>query len=679
MEVIDKEKVKILQSKIVSKEEFDYDTMFARPLYSLLSQYDIDRLYNIATSIRYAGDAVKKKNAILDIMHNRGFIELSAGTNRLCFSFLEDPTICVKVAADRTGIKDNPREFLNQAYLKPFCTKVFEISPCGTVGLFERVKPIQNREEFYSVAGQIYELIDMLTSKYILADFGTHYFMNYGFREFHDFGPVILDFPYLYEADISKLVCKKPLTYPDGTVEMCGGLIDYDLGFNKLVCTKCGAEYRAVELAKYINDNLILQKGSKSMVEGIKVSLIKNGKVQKMYDTVMQEETPTIKSKKADGIVIKAVKVSAEEAAKPVTPEVKDIVKAPATDLGIKVSAKRVPVTNNFKSFNEKKRNKDKDHKSKGNNKPENKQNQQAKPAKKEAAPARPEVKLPKSNLEPEKVEPKEIFIEEGNWKVVEHDLEHHIIIFENEQGEGITMSTDIFTDEMLERLIPDWEDAKSAVEELQIAKMDVRKLEETIDKLKKENTDLKDKDRKSKKDAETTSDAYEKLLLEKVDFEDKVDELTNELEGLKEELEQTNNKLKEANSKATQFEEYVDQANEEIEELKTKVAAYEDADEVVEDEEAEESEYEEAEYSEGFGFSRLSGKLSTVGAIVKNTGMESIPDDCTEDDHVIVFEDGQGGYFTDQYGNVIIVSDINGKALANADLKIAPKKENNN
>ena len=111
MEVINKDNVKVLQSKIVTKEEFDYDNMFARPLYSLLSQYDIDRLYNIATSIRYAGDAVKKKDAILDIMHSRGFIELSAGTNRICFSYLEDPTICVKVAADRTGIKDNQENF----------------------------------------------------------------------------------------------------------------------------------------------------------------------------------------------------------------------------------------------------------------------------------------------------------------------------------------------------------------------------------------------------------------------------------------------------------------------------------------------------------------------------------------------------------------------------------------
>ena len=669
MEVIDKKKLKILQSKVVSKEEFDYDTMFARPLYSLLTQYDIDRLYNIATSIRYAGDAVKKKNAILDIMHSRGFIELSAGTNRLCFSYLEDPTICVKVAADRTGIKDNPREFLNQAYLKPFCTKVFETSPCGTVGLFERVEPIQNREEFYSVADQIYELIDLLTSKYILADFGTHYFMNYGFREFHNFGPVILDFPYLYEADARKLVCKKPLTYPDGRVEMCGGLIDYDLGFNKLVCTKCGAEYRAIELAKYINDNLILQKGKKSM-EGIKVSLSRNGKTQKMYDSVMKESTETIKPNKSGGLVVKAVKVNAEQAAAPAPVNVSGIVNAStlADDMGIKVSARRVPVTNNFKKAKNNNNNFKKKENKPSNNAPKASVKASAKPAPKKEAPkeeklaiSQEEAKTSTIKYDPSSVKiTHDIFVDGNNWEVVEHDLEHHIIIFRNKDTDnvGVTLSTDIFSEDMLSTLVPDWEDSKGAVEELQLAKMDVRKLEEQIDKLKKENE-------KSKKTIDNDSEMYEKLLLEKVDYEDKVESLETRLKELEDEVEAAKNQSK-------QYEEYVDKANEEIEELKVQLAAYEEASETVE-EDVEEDEYEE--YGP-ISFSRVSGKLSTVGTVAKNTGMEEIPDDCTEDDHVIVFEDGQGGYFTDQYGNIIVVSDINGKSLADADLKIAPKKK---
>ena len=650
MEVINKDNVKILQSKIVTKEEFDYDNMFARPLYSLLSQYDIDRLYNIATSIRYAGNAVKKKDAMLDIMHSRGFIELSAGTNRVCFSYLEDPTICVKVAADRTGIKDNPREFLNQAYLKPFCTKVYEISPCGTVGLFERVRPIQNREEFYSVADQIYELIDILTYKYILADFGTHYFMNYGFREFHDFGPVILDFPYLYEADARKLVCKKPLTNPDGTTCMCGGLIDYDSGFNKLVCTKCGAEYRAVEIAKYLNDSIILQKGKKSM-SGVKVSLVKNGKVKRAADTVMKEPTETIKGARKSEVTAKVVKVNAAEANKPAPQAVANVVRPTGNDSGVKVTAHRVPVTHNFKKAKDKKNNFQK----KGNPRPDN-------PVKATAKANKKPVEQPKA--EPAKAEEqKTVHVDVDNWTISEYDLEHHIIIFKS-GDKVVTLPTDILTEDILETLIPNYEDSKSAAEELQLAKMDVRKLEETIDTLKKENSSLKDKERKSKKNDSLEEEI--KALKEQV----------QEIEDLRKENEKLIDDYEELKGRFDNDEEYIDKANAELEDLRTQVAAYEEAGEVVE-EEYEEGEYEEGEEEEyEIGFSRLSGKLSTIGNVAKNTGMETIPEEYNESDHIIVFEDGQGGYYTDQYGNIIIIADINGKSLADSDLKIAPKKK---
>lgn len=689
MEVVDKNNLKILQSKITTKEEFDYDTMFTVPLYSLLSQYDIDRLYNVATSIRYAGDAVKKKNAILDIMHSRGFTELSAGTNRICFGYLEDPSICVKVAADRTGIKDNPREFLNQGYLKPFCTKVFETSPCGTVGLFERVRPIKNREEFYSVAGQIYELIDLITSKYILADFGTHFFMNYGFREFHNFGPVILDFPYLYEADARKLVCKKPLTYPDGHVEMCGGLIDYDLGFNKLICTKCGATYRAVELAKYINDNLILQKGNKSMANEIKVSLIRGNKVTRMYDTVMKDEQSTIanteKKKVSNQAVIRAVRVKESEINKPAPQQVSGIVKPTENkEPEVKVSTHRVPVTTNNK-FNKKNKHKNNNKFNANNNKPEQKKQETpvAAPKKEEVVKAEePKVETPvtvqntadtpvvatESTVDPiDHV----MYIDENHyWTVAEHDLENHLIIFHTEGKDAtVALSTDILPEEVLEKLVPDWEDAKSAAEELQLAKMDIRKLEETIENLKKENEDLKKLNA-----ALRASDAENiKLLKDDADLYDKVVE---EKANLQDELDTTKRELEETKSKSSQFEQYVDKANAEIEQLKTEIAALKDSSEVVNESESVPEVNPDDEDNDGeFGFSKLSGKLSTIGNVAKNSGMERIPDGCNDSDHVIVFEDGQGGYFTDQYGNVIVVADINGKSLAESELKIAPRK----
>lgn len=181
-----------LQSRLVSVEEFNFDKLSAPPLYSLLTQYDIDNLYRIATSVRYSGNPRKKYKAIDDIMKPRGFVKLSAGTNRVVYRFLEDDRFVIKVAADAVGIKDNPKEFINQHIFKPFVTKVFEVSPCGTVGLFERVNPITSREEFMSVADDIYDVINnWFIGEYVMADIGTKFFMNWAIRTSLNLGQLL--------------------------------------------------------------------------------------------------------------------------------------------------------------------------------------------------------------------------------------------------------------------------------------------------------------------------------------------------------------------------------------------------------------------------------------------------------------------------------------------------------
>lgn len=257
--------ISTIQSRVVTKEEFDYDHLYARPLYSMLTQDDINQLYTIAHSVRYAGKGPLKLKKIDEIMHMRGFKKLSAGTNRVCYSYFEDPTIVVKVAFDDVGRHDNPKEFLNQVKLKPFCAKCFEVSPDGTVGVFERVEAIENIEEFISISDRVLKLLNIITSRYIMADIGASTFMNFGLR--NGFGPVLIDYPYLYEPDIQKLVCKAPnLNSPTG---ICGGFIDYDDGFDKLICTKCGAEYKAAELGRSLytkSDSTIVRKGRNKMI-----------------------------------------------------------------------------------------------------------------------------------------------------------------------------------------------------------------------------------------------------------------------------------------------------------------------------------------------------------------------------------------------------------------------------
>lgn len=284
MELTRQELIDRCQSKVSSIEEFNFDMLTAPPLSMLLTQSDIDRLYYIATSVKYSGNPKKKYEAIDAIMNPRGFIKLSAGTNRVVYRHLESNDFVVKVAADDVGIGDNPREFKNQFIFKPFVTKVFEVSPCGTVGVFERVKPIRSREEFLSIADDIYDVInEWFIGKYIMADIGTKFFMNWGIRHYNSFregsvafGPVLLDFPYVYELDGNKLFCSA-VDY-NSSNGRCGGVIDYDDGFNYLICSKCGVKYRVRELAKNIEEQkIVYNKTGRS--SKMKIGHYKNGQV----------------------------------------------------------------------------------------------------------------------------------------------------------------------------------------------------------------------------------------------------------------------------------------------------------------------------------------------------------------------------------------------------------------
>lgn len=232
-------------SRKTSIEEFNFDMLQAPPLGMFFDLYDIQELNSIAKSIRYSGKPEARYAAIDRVCKRRGLIKFGAGTNRVVYRHPEFPDIVFKIAADNIGLGDNPAEFRNQFILKPFVCKIFEVTPCGTVALVERVNPITSREEFISVADDVFTLItDWLIGEYILADIGALYYMNVGIRR--NFGVVLLDYPYLYKLDGNKLFCKrKDPTSPTGT---CDGVIDYDNAFSHLVCTKCGAKYKAKEL-----------------------------------------------------------------------------------------------------------------------------------------------------------------------------------------------------------------------------------------------------------------------------------------------------------------------------------------------------------------------------------------------------------------------------------------------
>ena len=238
-----------LYMKKKSALEFNYDALTAPPIRAFLTDEDVHQLYKIATSVKYAGDIDTKYNMIHDVMSRRGFRRTHAGTNRVVYECMEIPSVVAKIAIDSVGMGDNPKEFVNQNYFKPFCCKIFEVDPTGVIAFVERVNPITSIEEFASVADDVFNLIvTKIIGKYVLDDIGCDRYMNYGIRSSNvGFGPVLLDFPYAFELDGNKLICNREINTPFGKA-ICGGEIDYDIGFNNLVCSRCGKIFKAREL-----------------------------------------------------------------------------------------------------------------------------------------------------------------------------------------------------------------------------------------------------------------------------------------------------------------------------------------------------------------------------------------------------------------------------------------------
>lgn len=264
-------------------EDFNWDAMTTVPILYLMTPQDIDYIKNLILSPRYSGNNKYKMEKIDEIMHIRGFSRFAGGTNRLVYIHPSAPNAVFKVAIDSVGINDNPAEFRNQNFLKPYCCKVFECTPCGTIASFEKVDRITTFEEFYSIADDYYYIIvNVILGKYVMDDIGIDYFMNIGIRV--GCHPVLLDFPYLFELDGRKLECCNVLD--DGRI--CGGEIDYDGGFNKLMCKKCGRVFRARDLAKPPKEGGILlrQKGGRRM----KLEITRGGKVIKTYDTTIERD-----------------------------------------------------------------------------------------------------------------------------------------------------------------------------------------------------------------------------------------------------------------------------------------------------------------------------------------------------------------------------------------------------
>lgn len=240
----------IKPSKLEQEWTSWYDCYTVNPLLSYMTVQDIKYLNSLAVSPKMNCDVKEKYYRMGELMKDRGFEIIGGGTNRRAYSCVYDPRVLITVATDQVGFTSNLREVYNQNIIKPFCDKVFEVAPSGTVSLQEQVVPNKVPEDFKRYAPDIFDILyfKLRNNNIGMEDIGTRSFKNWGYR--NGFGPVMLDYPTMYVLDPSKRLCRNIVNG-----RMCGGTLDYDEGFNVIVCSECGRTHFARSLALPDGDN----------------------------------------------------------------------------------------------------------------------------------------------------------------------------------------------------------------------------------------------------------------------------------------------------------------------------------------------------------------------------------------------------------------------------------------
>ena len=213
-----------------------------------------------------------KFRILAGILNPLGYILAHAGTNRVVFQPQFDDSFVVKIGLDIAGRTNNPNEIVNQKYLKPFVCKCFDTTDDGVIGTFERVVPIENLYQLLSVREDIFDIMRAITKRFIIDDFGTEAFKNWGVRK--GFGPVLLDYADMYILDKDTAYCRKPIDWHSTAV--CGGELGYTPGYNKIMCKKCGGIGKAKQYKG--KEKLSVYVPSRGIDMGIKCTIKVGGK-----------------------------------------------------------------------------------------------------------------------------------------------------------------------------------------------------------------------------------------------------------------------------------------------------------------------------------------------------------------------------------------------------------------
>lgn len=240
-----------------------YDSWQSPPLTRWFTPQDVKFIEDVAVSPTLTTHPIEKYHLLDEFMASRGFKTEIGGTNRRFYSSVEFPQFGAKISTSFEGFKNNKDEFNVQHVLKPYCTKVYDITQSGAIALDE-VGIRVDKDSIVDYGDQIFDILDIVfrRRKIAMTDVGIATPKQWVIRR--NFGPILCDFPSVVILDPKKCYCTKRIKR-HGIEMPCNGLIDFDLGFNKMECTVCGQKYEIKSLmatnASTINRNTTYVKG----------------------------------------------------------------------------------------------------------------------------------------------------------------------------------------------------------------------------------------------------------------------------------------------------------------------------------------------------------------------------------------------------------------------------------
>ena len=240
---------KLKKKKLTDTEILSYQRVGKpNPKQNYLELFEGSITRDLFRCMEFGSDNYEKANHVIKLLKPYGFEEVGEGTNIIVLKNDYYPGVVFKIALDSNGIADNFNDQILQ-YVIPRFSRVYAVHHTGIVSVQEYYAKmtIERIQEFKD---DINELLEALTTKYLVADLAICRHLNFGVGRDGKF--VLIDGSDLFPLDQmdKKFECQHPIGWNEKKEKMirCKGRLLYTADYLHLRCEKCGLEVNPLEL-----------------------------------------------------------------------------------------------------------------------------------------------------------------------------------------------------------------------------------------------------------------------------------------------------------------------------------------------------------------------------------------------------------------------------------------------